>query len=63
MHIGLASLKLCRECEICAEDHADPAISVTFHSEAFNPGLKYGADIGKIDRHPHLITNNQLIYM
>ena len=30
---------MCRECEICAEDHADPAISVTSHSEAFGPGL------------------------
>ena len=49
-------LKLCRDCEICAEVHADPAISVTFHSEAFGPGFKHGADIGEIDRHPHLIV-------
>ena len=49
-------LKLCRECEICAEDHVDPAISVTSHSEAFSPEFKYGADIGEIDGHPHLVV-------
>ena len=43
-------LKLCRECEICAEDHADLVISVTSHSEAYGPGFKYRADISEIDR-------------
>ena len=28
----------------------------TSHSEAFSPGFKYGADIGKIDGYPHLIV-------
>ena len=49
-------LKLCRECEVCAEDHADPSISTSTHSEAFGPGFKYGADIGEIDGFPHLIV-------
>ena len=55
---GLAhdTLKLCRECEICAEDHVDPSIMSTSHSEAFGPGFKYGADIGEIDGYPHLIV-------
>ena len=55
-HIRVTIIKLCRECEICAEDHTDLTIIVTFHSEAFSSGFKYGADIGKIDRHPHLIV-------
>ena len=42
-------LKLCRECEICAEDHTYPGIHAMFHSDADGPGVKYGADIGKID--------------
>ena len=49
-------LKLCRECEICTDDHADPSISSTSHSKAFGPGFKYGADIGEIDCYPHLIV-------
>ena len=48
VHIGLDSpndvLKLCRECEICAEDHADPPLTTTSHSEAFGPGFKYGTE-------------------
>ena len=48
-------LKLCRECEICAEDHADPCLSMSTHSKAFGPGFKYGVDIGEIDGFPHLI--------
>ena len=55
---GLAHdiLKLCRECQMCAEDHVDPTIMSTSHSEAFSPGFKYGADIGEIDGYPHLIV-------
>ena len=55
---GLAHnvLKLCRECEICAKDHADLSISVTTHSEAFGPGFKYGADVREIYGFPHLIV-------
>ena len=49
-------LKLCRECDICAEDHADPSITSTSHSKAFSPGFKYGADISEIDGYPHLIV-------
>ena len=58
MHIGLAHdvLKLCWECEICAEDHVDPSISSTSHSEAYSPGFKYSADIGEIGGHPHLVV-------
>ena len=47
MHIGLVSahdvLKLCHECEICAEDHACPGISNVHHADAHRPGFKYGA--------------------
>ena len=49
-------LKLCIECEICAEYHANPVINTSSHSEAFSSGFKYGADIGEIDGHPHLIV-------
>ena len=55
-HLAQDILKLCRECEICAEDHADPSITSTYHSEAFGPGFKYGTDIGEIDGYPHLIV-------
>ena len=49
-------LKICCECEICAEDHAYPGIPNIHHADAHGPGLKYGADIGEIDSHPHLIV-------
>ena len=49
-------LKICRECEICAEDHAYPRIPNIHHTDAHGPGFKYGADIGEIDGHPHLIV-------
>ena len=49
-------LQLCRECEICAEDHAYPSIPNIHHTDAHGPGFKYGADIGEIDSHPHLIV-------
>ena len=48
-------LQLCHECEICAEDHAYPGIPNVHHANAHRPGFKYGADIGKIDSHPHLV--------
>ena len=41
-------LQLCRECEICAEDHAYPGISNIHHADAHRPGFKYGADIGLV---------------
>ena len=47
---------MCRECEVCAEDHIDPSLSTSTHSEAFGPGFKYSADIGDIDGFPHLIV-------
>ena len=55
---GLAHdmLKLCQECEICVEDHADPSISSSSHSKAYGPGFKYGVDIGEIDGYPHLVV-------
>ena len=60
MHIGQALphdvLQLCHECEICAEDHAYPRIPNIHHADAHRPGFKYGADIGEIDGHPHLIV-------
>ena len=28
-------VKLCRECEICTEDHVGPSLMTTLHSEAF----------------------------
>ena len=49
-------LKICHECAICAEDHVYPSISTMLHREAHGPGVKYGADIGEIDGHPHLIV-------
>ena len=49
-------LQLCHECEICAEDHAYPGISNVHHTDAHGRGFKYGADIGKIDSHPHLVV-------
>ena len=49
-------LQLCHECEICAEDHAYPGIPNIHHADAHGPGFKYGADIGEIDSHPHLIV-------
>ena len=49
-------LQLCRECEICAEDHAYPGIPNIHHADAHRPGFKYSADIGEIDGHPHLIV-------
>ena len=59
MHIGqdLPTMFLSyAECEMCAEDHADPSISTSTHSEAFGPGFRYGADIGEIDGFLHLIV-------
>ena len=49
-------LKLCCQCEICAEDHAYPSLSNVSHADAHGPAFKYGADIGKIEGHPHLIV-------
>ena len=49
-------LQLCCECEICAEDHAYPGIPNVHHANAHGPGFKYGADISKIDGHPHLVV-------
>ena len=49
-------LKLCRECEICAEDHAYPSLSNVNHADAHGPAFKYGADIGEINGRPHLIV-------
>ena len=49
-------LQLCCECEICAEDHAYPSISNVNHADAHRPGFKYGADIGEIDGHPHMVV-------
>ena len=49
-------LQLCHECEICAEDHAYPGIPNVHHTDAHGPGFKYGADIGEIDSHPHLVV-------
>ena len=49
-------LKICHECEICAEDHAYPRIPNIHHAGAHRPGFKYGADIGETDGHPHLIV-------
>ena len=49
-------LKLCRECGICVEDHANPSLTTTLHSQAFGPGFKYGTDIGEVDGYPHLIV-------
>ena len=49
-------LKLCHECEICAEDHAYPSLSNMNHADAHGPAFKYGADIGEIEGHPHLIV-------
>ena len=51
-------LKLCREYEICAEDHAYPSLSNISHADAHGPAFKYGADIGEIEGHPHLIVVN-----
>ena len=55
---GLAHdvLKLCWECELCVEHHADPSISSSSHSKAYGPGFKYGVDIGEIDGYPHLVV-------
>ena len=49
-------LQLCHECEICAEDHIYPSLSNVNHADAHGPAFKYGADIGKIEGHPHLIV-------
>ena len=49
-------LKICHECEICAEDHVYPSIPTMLHSDTHGPGTKYGADIGENDGHPHLIV-------
>ena len=49
-------LKLCRECEICAEDHAYPSLSNVNHADAHGPAFKYGADIREINGCPHLIV-------
>ena len=49
-------LQLCHECEICAEDHAYPSLSNINHADAHGPAFKYGADIGKIEGHSHLIV-------
>ena len=49
-------LQLCRECEICAEDHAYPSISNVHHTDAHGPGFKYGVDVGEINGIPHLIV-------
>ena len=49
-------LKLCCECEICAEDHAYPSLSNMNHADAHGPAFKYGTDIGEIEGHPHLIV-------
>ena len=49
-------LQLCCECEICAEDHAYPSISNINHVDGHRPGFKYGADVGKIDSHPHSVV-------
>ena len=49
-------LKLCHECEICAEDLAYPSLSNVNHADAYGPAFKYGADIGEIEGHPHLIV-------
>ena len=49
-------LKLCCECEICAEDHAYPLLSNVNHADAHGPAFKYGVDIGEIEGHPHLIV-------
>ena len=49
-------LKLYCECEICAEDHAYPSLSNMSHADAHGPAFKYGADIGQIEGHPHLIV-------
>ena len=51
-------LQLCCECEICTEDHAYPGIPNVHHADAHGPAFKYGADIGEIDGHPHLIVIN-----
>ena len=51
-------LQLCHECEICAKDHTYPGIPNVHHADAHGPGFKYGADIGKIDGHPHLVVND-----
>ena len=59
MHIGQELPMMffnCVECEVCAEDHTDPSISTSTHSEASGPGFKYGVDIGEIDGFPHLIV-------
>ena len=60
-HVYLAGiahdvLQLCHECEICAEDHTYPGISNVHHADTHGPGFQYGADIGKIDSHPHLVV-------
>ena len=49
-------LKLFRECEICNKDHVYPSLSNVNHADAHRPAVKYGADIGKIEGHPHLIV-------
>ena len=49
-------LKLCQECEICAEDHVDLSISSSSHSEAYGPGFQYGVDIGETDGYTHLVV-------
>ena len=49
-------LQLCCECKICAEDHAYPSISNVSHADAHGPGFKYGADVGEINSHPHLVV-------
>ena len=49
-------LQLCHECEICAEDHAYSSISNVSHADAHGPGFKYGADVGEINGHPHLVV-------
>ena len=33
-----------------------PNISNVHHADAHGPGFKYGADVGEIDGHPHLVV-------
>ena len=55
-------LRICCECEFCAEDHAYPGIPNIHHADAHGPRFKYGAVIGEIDGHHHLIVIDYYLF-
>ena len=42
--------------KLVLKTHANPGILNIHHAGAHGPGFKYGADIGEIDSHPHLVV-------